>query len=158
MKLSLLIRPELIAVPFRAIDKWQTLAALAELPVRAGCYAASAMPAILDAILLRERSMSTGMEFGVAIPHAAVDGIDELITVLGICPDGIPFDAVDKQPARIVVLLIIPRQKKLAHIKTLAEIARLLSRGEVRSRLLTSNTPAEVVQAVIELENVTPRG
>lgn len=111
MKLSLLIRPELIAVPIRAIDKWQTLAALAELPVRAGCYAASAMPAILDAILLRERSMSTGMEFGVAIPHAAVDGIDELITVLGICPDGIPFDAVDKQPARIVVLLIIPRQK-----------------------------------------------
>ncbi len=153
MKLSELIRPELVVVPFRAHDKWQALAALAELPAKVGACPERLAADIHNALVLRERSMTTGMEHGIAIPHAAVDGIDDLIALLGISHDGIPFDALDKQPARIVVGLVIPRHKKLMHIKTLAEIARLLSRPEVRQRLLACQSSAEVVRVLTEIEN-----
>ena len=152
MKLSELIVPELVEVPLRAADKWQALAALAKVPVRAGRCAAAMESTIEQALFARERSMSTGMEHGIAIPHAAVDGIDDLVAVLALAPDGIPFEAVDRKPAQILVGLIIPRHKKLLHIKTLAEIARLLARAEVRQRLLRCASATEVVAALRELE------
>ncbi len=157
MKLSELIVPDLVEVPLRAADKWQALAMIARVPVRAGRYAEAVVPAVEQALLARERSMSTGMEHGIAIPHAAVDGIDDLVAVLGIAPDGIPFEAVDRKPAQILVGLVIPRHKKLLHIKTLAEIARLLARAEVRQRLLHCSTAAEVVAVLGELDGAPNR-
>jgi mannitol/fructose-specific phosphotransferase system IIA component (Ntr-type) len=152
MKLSELITAELVELPLQASDKWQALATIARVPVRAGRYGADFVPAVEQALVLRERSMTTGMEHGIAIPHAAIDGIDDLIAVLGINPVGIPFETLDGAPARIVIGLIIPRSKKLAHIKTLAEIAKLLSRGEVRDRLLRCATAAEVVATLIAVQ------
>ncbi len=145
MKLSELITRDLVELPLRAADKWQALAAIARVPVRAGRYPASMVDTVEQALVLRERSMTTGMEHGIAIPHAAIDGIDDLIAVLGINPVGIPFETLDGAPARIVIGLVIPRSKKLAHIKTLAEIAKLLSRAEVRDRLLRCVDADEVV-------------
>jgi mannitol/fructose-specific phosphotransferase system IIA component (Ntr-type) len=152
MKLSELIVPELLEVPFRAADKWQALAAIALVPRRAGRYAERMVPVVEQALVQRERKATTGMEYGIAIPHALVDGIDDLIAVLGISHDGIPFDSLDQNPARIVVALIIPRQKQWMHIKTLAEIARLLSRADVRQRLLACTVALEVVRALGELD------
>lgn len=145
MKLSELISPELVLLPLEAEDKWQAIATLARGAARAGALAAPALATVEDALLARERSMTTGMEHGIAIPHAAVDGPRDVIAVLGISQRGIPFDALDGRPANIVVCLIIPRDKKLLHIKTLAEIARLLGRAEVRDRLRQCRTPVEVV-------------
>lgn len=156
MKLSDLITPELVELPLRAADKWEALATIARIPVRAGLYSAAAAVIVEQALATRERSMTTGMEHGIAIPHAAVDGIEDLIAVLGLSPTGIPFETLDGQPARIVIGLIIPRSKKLAHIKTLAEIAKLLSRAEVRERLLQSGDPQAVIQTLSDLQ-VTSR-
>jgi mannitol/fructose-specific phosphotransferase system IIA component (Ntr-type) len=152
MKLSELITAELVELPLQASDKWQALATIARVPVRAGRYGADFVPAVEQALVLRERSMTTGMEHGIAIPHAAIDGIDDLIAVLGINPVGIPFETLDGAPARIVIGLVIPRSKKLAHIKTLAEIAKLLSRAEVRDRLLRCTDAAMAVAALVELQ------
>jgi mannitol/fructose-specific phosphotransferase system IIA component (Ntr-type) len=152
MKLSELITERLVEVPLQAADKWQALAAIARIPVRAGCYPESLVPAVEQALVLRERSMTTGMEHGIAIPHAAVDGIDDLVAVLGLNAAGIPFETLDGAPARIVVGLIIPRSKKLMHIKTLAEIAKLLARADVRERLLRCTEPAAAVHALVEAQ------
>ncbi|MCB9877206.1 MAG: PTS sugar transporter subunit IIA [Planctomycetes bacterium] len=154
MKLSELIQKDLVEVPLRATDKWQALAALARVPVRAGRYPESMVSTVEQALVVRERSMTTGMEHGIAIPHAAIDGIDDLVAVLGLNPAGIPFETLDGEPARIVIGLVIPRSKKLLHIKTLAEIAKLLSRAEVRERLLSCTTQEQVVQALAELQGV----
>jgi mannitol/fructose-specific phosphotransferase system IIA component (Ntr-type) len=121
-------------------------------PLQAGRFDERIAGQIEQALVLRERSMTTGMEHGIAIPHAAVDGIDDLIAVLGLSRAGIPFEALDGQPARIVVCLMIPRSKKLLHIKTLAEIARLLARADVRERLLQCSSGAAVVSCLQELE------
>ena len=152
MKLSDLINAQLVEVPLRAADKWQALAAIARVPVRAGCYPESMVGTVEDALVVREKSMTTGMEHGIAIPHAAIDGIDDLVAVLGLNKGGIPFETLDGEPARIVIGLVIPRSKKLAHIKTLAEIAKLLSKEAVRERLLACDRPEEAVQALAELQ------
>lgn len=156
MKLSELITTDLVEVPLRAADKWEALAAIARIPVRGGRYPQAMVPIVEQALVARERSMTTGMEHGIAIPHAAIDGIDELVAVLGLNPVGIPFETLDGAPARIVIGLVIPRSRKLAHIKTLAEIAKLLSRAEVRDRLLRCADAASVVQALADVQG-SPR-
>ena len=85
--------------------------------------------------------MSTGMEHGIAIPHAAVDGIEEVRACLGIVPadEGLAFESVDGRETHLIVLLVIPRSKKLLHIRTLADIARVLSREAVRDALLKAD-------------------
>lgn len=151
MKLSQLLAPELILLPFASEDKWRAISALARAAVDAGALAPRLRQSVEEALVARERSMTTGMEHGVAIPHAAVDGIEEAVAALGISPEGIDFDTLDGAPARIVVCLIIPRAQKLLHIKTLAEIARLLGRAEVRARLLQCPT-GDAALAVIREE------
>ncbi|MFN8826544.1 MAG: PTS sugar transporter subunit IIA [Planctomycetota bacterium] len=152
MKLSELITSDLVEVPLRAADKWEALAAIARIPARAGRYPQSLVPTVEPALVVREKSMTTGMEDGIAIPHAAIDGIDELIAVLGLNPVGIPFETLDGAPARIIIGLVIPRARKLAHIKTLAEIAKLLSRAEVRERLLRCTDAESAVRALAEVQ------
>lgn len=152
MKLSELISPDLVEVPLRAADKWEALRVLARVPVRAGRYPATFAPTVEQALIVREKSMTTGMEHGIAIPHAAIDGIDELVAVLGLNPAGIPFETLDGAPARIVIGLVIPRAKKLAHIKTLAEIAKLLSRAEVRDRLVRCSEPTAALRVLAEAQ------
>ena len=154
MKLSELIQESLVELPLQAADKWQALATIARVPVRAGCYPESMVETVEQALVVREKSMTTGMEHGIAIPHAAIDGIEDLVAVLGLNPAGIPFETLDGEPARIVIGLVIPRSKKLAHIKTLAEIAKLLSKSEVRARLLSCTSAAEAVSALGELQGV----
>ncbi len=151
MKLSELLIEDLVLLPFEAQDKWQAISALAGVAAQQGRWSNERLERVHGALLARERSMTTGMEAGVAIPHAAVDDLDEVVAVLGLSGKGIPFESLDRQPARILVCLIIPRSKKLLHIKTLAEIARLLSRASVRARLLEATTAAAAL-AVIRAE------
>ncbi|MDA0374222.1 MAG: PTS sugar transporter subunit IIA [Planctomycetota bacterium] len=156
MKLSQLLAPELVVHPLAAGDKWDAIQQLLRAAVDAGSVRADAFDAVHNALVQRERSMSTGMDHGVAIPHAAVDEVDDVVTVLGIAPDGIPFGSLDGLPARILVCLVIPRAKKLLHIKTLAEIARLLSKAEVRDALLASADAASALELVREKEQGAP--
>ncbi|MDA0931830.1 MAG: PTS sugar transporter subunit IIA [Planctomycetota bacterium] len=156
MKLSQLLAPELVVHPLAAGDKWDAIQQLLRAAVEAGSVRADAFDAVHNALVQRERSMSTGMDHGVAIPHAAVDEVDDVVTVLGIAPDGIPFGSLDGLPARILVCLVIPRAKKLLHIKTLAEIARLLSKAEVRDALLASADAASALELVREKEQGAP--
>lgn len=152
MRLSELLVPQHVVIPLDAPDKWQAITALAAATVRSGAMPAQRLTEVEQALTAREKSMTTGMEHGVAIPHAAVEGIPEVLAVLGLSPAGIPFEALDGQPARILVCLIIPRQKKLLHIKTLAEIARILSRPAVRENLLSCNSADEVLACIQQAE------
>ena len=138
MQLAELFSADDLILPFEATDKWDAIRRLVDHLVDEGRVDASKGEEIHDAILARERSMSTGMEQGIAIPHAAVDDLDDVVACMGIVrsDDGIQFESVDGRPTRIVVLLVIPRAKKLLHIRTLADIARVLSRDSVRDALL----------------------
>jgi mannitol/fructose-specific phosphotransferase system IIA component (Ntr-type) len=144
MRLSDLFQPEDLLVGFRPLDKWEAIRRLVEHLVERGRLKPASGPAIVDAVVAREKSMSTGMEHGIAIPHAAVDAVDQVVASMGIvgAQDGLPFENIDGSPTRIVVLLVIPRAQKLLHIRTLADIARVLNRDAVREQLIASPTSA----------------
>jgi mannitol/fructose-specific phosphotransferase system IIA component (Ntr-type) len=156
MKLSQLLSEDLIVRPLGVeqgvTDKWSAIRALAERAAERRAVPAALFPTILAALHARERSMTTGMEHGVAIPHAAVDGVEEVVAVLGIAPEGVPFESLDGRPARLIFCLIIPRAKKLLHIHTLAKIAKLLARREVREAIVDAPDAAEVLRVVREAE------
>jgi mannitol/fructose-specific phosphotransferase system IIA component (Ntr-type) len=105
----------------------------------------------LEQVLTRERSMSTGMERGIAIPHAAVDQVDRVVACMGIVsrPAGLAFESIDGQPARLIVLLVIPRSQKLLHIRTLADVARVLGIDSIRDALTAATTPAQAWEALV---------
>lgn len=82
--------------------------------------------ALLDRLLARERQGSTGIGNGVAVPHAAVEGLDHMRCLLAQVPHGLDFGAVDGRPVRFVFLLLGPAAEVGLHLKLLARIARLV--------------------------------
>src|SRR5690606_22119270 len=106
MKLSQLLVPELVIHPLQVRDKWAAIEAMTRAAVAAGRLPGTLFDDVHRALVLREKSMTTGMEHGVAIPHAAVDRLDDVVAVFAIAPDGVPFESLDGQPARILVGLI----------------------------------------------------
>lgn len=138
MRLSELFPVEDVIVHFAPGDKWDAIRRLVDHLVGRGRLPAASSASIIEAVLAREKSMSTGMEHGIAIPHAAVEGVERVVACMGIVSDpaGLAFQSVDGKPTRIVVLLVIPRAQKLLHIRTLADIARVLARESVRTQLL----------------------
>jgi len=96
------------------------------------------------------------MEHGVAIPHASVDGVDDALAALAIAPEGVPFQSADGRPARLLILLIIPRKAVQKHIRTLAGIARLLQYEEMRDALTGARSAREALQIIREEEKKDP--
>ena len=94
--------------------------------------------------------MSTGMEKGIAIPHAAVEGLGEIVACMAIDPAGLQFESIDASAAHFIVLLLIPPREKLLHIRTLAEVAKVLGREPVRQALLAAQSPDEAWHALGE--------
>jgi len=141
-----------LKVPFQPVDKWEAIESLVQHLSEAGTLAEDKVELALDLVLQRERSMSTGMEKGIAIPHAAIPGLEQLSACLGITPkgEGIAFESMDGAPTELVVLLLIPKDKKLLHIRTLADVARILGNEEVRDRLTQSVDAQSALQVLSE--------
>jgi mannitol/fructose-specific phosphotransferase system IIA component (Ntr-type) len=152
MRLSELFSPEDVLVDFAPADKWDAIARLVDHLVARGRLRPEARNGIVEAVMARERSMSTGMEHGIAIPHAAVDGVETVVACLGIvgAEQGLTFESIDGRPTRVVVLLVIPRAQKLLHIRTLADIARVLGRDTVREQLIAARTSEQAWTALSE--------
>lgn len=154
MRLSELLQPSDVLVGFGASDKWACIDQMIAHLARSGRVPAQHAAALRDAVVARERSMSTGMERGIAIPHAAVDLLSAPVACLALIqtPAGLPFDTIDASPARTVVLLLIPRSQKLLHIRTLAEIARVLGDEGVRAGLLGSRSAEQAWTVLAEAD------
>ncbi len=90
---------------------------------------------ILAVVKKRESSMSTGIGFGIGIPHASTDLIPEVVGALGRSGQGINFDALDNQPVNLVMLFLVPQGQFQKHLHTLASIAKLLHVKEFRQEL-----------------------
>lgn len=152
MRLQELLPPEHIVIGLEAADKWEVIDRLLEHLVARAVVPEARRRALQEAVLQRERSMSTGMERGIAIPHAAVDGLEKVVAAMGLVnkegSHGVPFDSIDASPAWIVVLLLIPRQQKLVHIRTLADLARHLGNEETRRTLRAARDPLTAWKAL----------
>ncbi len=95
----------------------------------------------LNDVLQRERVMSTGMQDGIAIPHARSDSVEKLVCAVGLCRDGIDFTALDGQSSRIVILTLAPRREAAPHMQFMASVANALN-AQGRGMLLACRDAA----------------
>jgi len=91
----------------------------------------------------REKSMSTGMQYGVAIPHGRTDAVDKLICVIGLKPEGIDFDSIDGEPSRIFVLTLSPATGNSPYMQFMAMISQMMDK-KGREQILAANNAKEL--------------
>jgi nitrogen PTS system EIIA component len=154
VKLSEVLAEPAVLLDLDGRDKWQAIGELSDCLVVTGQVPPEHRDAVHGALVAREKSMSTGMENGIAIPHTSVPQVEHAAVALGISRTGIDFQAIDGRPTHLVILLVNPANQTKAHIRTLAEIARLLSSGELRSALVRSETAAHVLSTIRAAEAV----
>jgi mannitol/fructose-specific phosphotransferase system IIA component (Ntr-type) len=130
--LTELLSPARVVVPLPADDRQTAIAALTR---RLAELAGAQYQEVLGAVLERESVLSTGIGFGVAIPHARSAAVRELIMVAGVTPRPVPFDAIDGEPVRLLFLIVGPEASAGSHVKILSRIARLVRRESVRQQL-----------------------
>jgi PTS system fructose-specific IIA component len=153
MKLSEILREETIYLNLTARDKWEVIEKITNDFVQKGLLLRDQKQVVLEALITRENISSTGMENGVALPHASVDAIDDALCAFGISPQGIPFQCQDGKAATLIMLLVVPKKKIQVHIKTLAAIAKLLNSASMRESLLKATTSAQVMAVIKQAEN-----
>jgi len=102
--------------------------------------------AALNDILSREGYLSTGLENGLAIPHAKTRGIDELSMVFGLVPDGVEFETLDGKPAHMIFLVLSPVNTSGPHIQALALISRNLKNESTRNQIIKAQSEKEVAE------------
>ncbi len=107
---------------------------------------------VLDAVLMREQTRSTGIGQGIAIPHGKCKGVKELVMAIGIAPDGIEFNSVDGKPVSIFVLLASPVDRTGPHIQALARISRLMLDADFKTALENSKTSEEIYDLISSKE------
>ena len=124
-----------IITDLRATNRWEAIDELINNLVATGKITPEHQDAIAAVVKKRESSMSTGIGFGIGIPHASTDLISEVVGALGRSKKGINFDALDNQPVNLVMLFLVPQGQFQKHLHTLANIAKLLHKAEFRQAL-----------------------
>ena len=156
MKLTELLSPERVLPTLNAETPWQAMEELIDHLIGQGRVAPEKRGDFLAALRLREEQVSTGIGYGVAIPHAYCANVAGAEAVLGRSAEGIEFEAPDNAPVHFIILLIVPENQAQAHLQTLAAVAGVFSRGEVRESLKAAGSPAEILAIIKASENETP--
>ncbi|MBF9015872.1 MULTISPECIES: PTS sugar transporter subunit IIA [unclassified Oceanispirochaeta] len=101
---------------------------------------------IYQAVSSREDQGSTGLGEGIAIPHAKTDAVSEMTLAIGISPDGIDFESLDGEDAKVFFMILAPSNKAGQHIEALSEVARLTRSAAFMRTLIHSENAAEVLE------------
>jgi mannitol/fructose-specific phosphotransferase system IIA component (Ntr-type) len=152
VRLSELIQRDVIKIGLEAVDKWEAIEELVDLLISAHELRMSDRSAVVEAVTARERSLSTGLRHGLAVPHGSVDCVRDVIAAVGTSPKGIPFESLDDGPARLVILVVIPKGEFPRHVGTLAGISGLATGPELCERVLAASTPDDILDAIHDFE------
>jgi PTS system nitrogen regulatory IIA component len=103
---------------------------------------------ILQALLERERTSSTGVGHGVAVPHAALKGLDRMHGIFIHLDTPVEYDSIDDMPVDLIFALLAPEGAGSEHLRALAKVSRLLRQKELREQLRTIDN-ADAIYALL---------
>lgn len=98
-----------------------------------------------QAILERERIVSTGIGMGVAVPHAKLGGYETFFIAIGIHQKGIPWDALDGVPVRLVFMIGGPDDKQTEYLQLLSRLTLAIKDEERRKKILQLSKPEDII-------------
>jgi fructose-specific phosphotransferase system IIA component len=135
MDLNDFLGPDPIKVDLHATNRWDAIDELINHLVTRRKIPTEHRDAIAASVKKREKSMSTGIGFGIGIPHASSDLVSEVVAAIGRSRNGVQFDSLDCKPVKLVMLFIVPQGQFEKHLHSLANIAKLLHRSDFREGL-----------------------
>ena len=150
MDLADILTEDQIITDLKAADRWEAIDELIGNLVATGKIKPKHRDTIAAVVRKREQSMSTGIGFGIGIPHASTDLIQEVVGALGRSKAGVNFDALDNQPVNLVMLFLVPQGQFQKHLHTLANIAKLLHKEEFRKALQDAPDAAAMLKIIKE--------
>ena len=98
----------------------------------------------LKDVIAREGYLSTGLENGLAIPHAKTDGVNQLAMSFGLNHEGVDFESLDNKPDQLIFLVLSPRDTSGPHIRALAAITKNLKDTKQRKNLLSAQSAEDI--------------
>ncbi|MCF7669894.1 MAG: PTS sugar transporter subunit IIA [Verrucomicrobia bacterium] len=135
MTLADILSQDQIITDLSATNRWEAIEELLANLVECGKIREENKETISNLVKKRESSMSTGVGYGIGIPHASTDLISEVVGAFGRSRRGVNFDALDNKPVNLVMLFLVPQGQFQKHLHTLANIAKLLHNSEFRKSL-----------------------
>ncbi len=150
MRLTEILKPANIKIPLAATTKSDAIKELVNLLSANGEVADGAK--VLDSVLERESTRTTGIGNGLAIPHGKCAGADHLIMAIGKAGTPIDFQSIDGRPVTWIWLLTSPPDKTGPHIHALARISRLMTIDKFRQAMAAAETPQAVFDAIVAQE------
>ena len=151
MRLTEILKPQNIKVPLQAKVKSEAIKELVDLLAANGDVLDA--PKVLEAVLDREATRTTGIGNGLAIPHGKCTGTDHLVMAIGRCETPIDFQSIDGRPVSLIWLLSSPPDKTGPHIHALARISRLMTIDRFRQSLAAAKSSQEVYDAIVKQES-----
>ncbi|MCG3128632.1 MAG: PTS system fructose-specific EIIABC component [Phycisphaerae bacterium] len=146
MELSKLLTPERMRVPLTAGDKRGLITELVSLLAESGAIANQ--QAVLDAVLKREMERSTGIGYGLAIPHGKSEGCTQLVMAAGKPETPVEYQSVDGRPVNFIVLLVSPPDQTANHIQALAKISRIMNVEAFRASIPLVSSAQELHELI----------
>ena len=150
MQLTDLLSIESVRIPLESRVKDDVLRELVDVAMSA--ESGEVRDEVLQAVRERESVLSTGIGYGVAIPHGKTGALTDLRLAAGRSTVPIDFNALDGKPVQLFFLLIGPEASAGPHIRALSRISRLVRKDEIRDHLIACNTPEEFMRALHEAE------
>ncbi|HKJ86007.1 MAG TPA: PTS sugar transporter subunit IIA [Spirochaetia bacterium] len=139
---------DLVTTQLVGRNKHEVIEALMELISKSGKIIdrEQALRDVLD----HEAGMSTGMENGIAIPHAKTDAVDELVACVGITRRKIDFENLDRKPSQIFIMTLSPKSGTGPHVQFLAEISRLLTDAKTRKAMIKAKSDEDLLHVLTD--------
>ena len=150
MRLTDILKPVNIKVPLVATTKTDAIKELINLLADQGDVADPAK--VLSVVLDREATRTTGIGYGLAIPHGKTAGTSAVTMAIGKCAAPIDFQAIDGRPVSIVWLLVSPPDKSVVHIATLARITKLMMKDKFRIEMNRAADADAVLKLIAQEE------
>ena len=151
MILTQILQLTCVKVPLEGKDKQSVITELVDLLDTNGLL--SDRNVVLDAVLAREQTRSTGIGSGIAIPHGKCKAVKELVMAIGLTDEPIDFASVDGKSVTIIFLLVSPADQTGPHIQALARISRLMLDEQFKEGLEKTTSADEVYELLNNKEN-----
>jgi len=146
MLLTQILKKSSVIVPLKSTEKEDVITELVDVLANHGLL--KDRDTVLESVLMREQTRSTGIGSGIAIPHGKSKGIDELAMAIGIAKKPIDFDSIDSKGVSIVVMLVSPSGQTGPHIQALAKISRLMLDEAFRNQLQNAATADDLYEMI----------
>ncbi|MBX8938780.1 PTS sugar transporter subunit IIA [Enterococcus gilvus] len=138
------LKPAFISFDLQATDKQAAISELANTFVSEGVVTNESV--YLKAVMKREEESTTGIGFGVAIPHGKSAAVTEPSLAFGRSQAGIQYDSMDGKPVHLMFLIAVPETSNDEHLRILSKLSRKLMHEDVRQKLMTVTNIEEIYQ------------